>query len=147
MVGRPLLGKRLLQQLGAIGTPEFTRPGDQRAVAGDLIMLGCLGGGDQGDIHDHVIIDIIGDLVCLIQNAVDCRAIDGFGLDAKQLECFLQSFDMYSRLIEMALQSIFQIIVAGLVDYDWERFGDLLLGVIDGAQRMDKKIVQCLDIS
>src|SRR4051812_37477450 len=47
-VGLLFLIERLLQQAGAIVAPELTRPRDQAAVAGDLIMFGGLGGVDQG---------------------------------------------------------------------------------------------------
>ena len=104
VVGHIFLIEILLQKRGAIGAAELLCPGLQRAVAGDLVMLHRLGGGDDGRIEDLLVRDLACNLVGLLQNAVDRGAVDRLRLGAMQLEDLLQPLDMAIGLPAMRFQ-------------------------------------------
>src|SRR4051794_26957274 len=62
-VGLLFLIERLLQDAGAIVASKLPRPGNQAAVAGDLIVLGGLRGVDQGRVKHGLVSDLARDLV------------------------------------------------------------------------------------
>ena len=49
-VGLLFLGKRLVKQSDRVAQAELLRPGAQGAIAGDLVVLDRLGGGEQPGI-------------------------------------------------------------------------------------------------
>src|SRR6202171_1547557 len=63
LVGCLFLIEGLLQNTGAIVAAKLLRPGDQAAVARDLIVLGGLRGVDQSRILHRLIRDFAGDFV------------------------------------------------------------------------------------
>ena len=69
-----------------VGTAEQLRPGDQSAVAGDLVMLDGLRGRDQCGIENHLVGDFAGDVVGLVDDAVDRRAFGALRLKLELLK-------------------------------------------------------------
>ena len=136
----------LLEDGGAVAAAELVRPGDQRAVAGDLVVLDSLRGGDQGGVHDLRIVDVAGDLFGFLDDAVDRRAIDGLGLDVMQLEHLLEPLDVALGFLQVLLEALLQCGVACLADHLRQCLGDLLLGIIDVAQRVHEEIVERFDV-
>ena len=57
---------------------EFLGPGDQRAVAGDLVVLDRLGGCDQRRVQHLLVRDLAGDLLGFLDDSVDRRASRAF---------------------------------------------------------------------
>ena len=57
-------------------------------------MLGGLRGVDQRGIQHRLVLDLAGDFLGFLDDAVDRRAIDRLGLDAMHLEHLLQPLDV-----------------------------------------------------
>src|SRR5262245_9958824 len=63
LVGRLFLVEVLLQQGGAVAAAELLGPGDQAAIAGDLVVLHRLRGGDERRIEHRLVVDLAGDVL------------------------------------------------------------------------------------
>ena len=87
------------------GRPSCGRPGDQRAVARDLVMLDRLRRRDQRRIEHRLVGDLAGDLVGFLDDPVDRRAGNGLGLLAQQLEDLLQPRDLAFGLAQVRLEA------------------------------------------
>src|SRR5215207_8640179 len=75
LVGGLFLVERDGQELGDRTFTEFLGPGDQAAVPGNLVMLHRLRRRNQGGIEHFLVVDLSGDLVGLVDYAVDRRAL------------------------------------------------------------------------
>src|SRR3954451_25280291 len=65
-----------LQHARAIVAAELLRPGDQRPVAGDLIVLNGLRRGSKRGIEHLLVRDLSSDVIGFFDDAVDSRAVD-----------------------------------------------------------------------
>src|SRR6266700_3909706 len=63
LVGRLLFLQGLLEDLGAVIAPELLGPGDQGAIARDLIVLDGLRRGDHGRVENVLVVDIADDVI------------------------------------------------------------------------------------
>ena len=97
------------KQVGAVVATDAARPGDQRAVARDLVVLDGLTGGDERGVQHLLVGDLAGDLVALLQDAVDRRAVDALDLDAVLAEHLLQADDVALGLRQMRLEQPLQL--------------------------------------
>src|SRR4051794_30165557 len=131
LVGRLLLVQVLLKDGSAVAAAELLGPLDQRAVAGNLIVLHGPGGGDQRCVEHLLVVDLAGYVAGLLKDAVDCRAVDLLGFDAVHLEHLLDPLDVAAGLLEMQLEALFQLWIGCLFDHVRQRFLDLLLRIID----------------
>jgi hypothetical protein len=61
-VGLLFLRERFVEKLHGIIQAQQFRPGDQRAVAGDLVVLGGLAGGHETGVANGVLVDPLDDL-------------------------------------------------------------------------------------
>ena len=91
-------------------------------------------------------VDLAGDLLGFLDDAVDRRAIDRLGLGAVHLEHLLQPLHVVLGLVEMGLEALLELRVGRLLDHLRQRFHDLLLGVVDVLQLMHEQVVHGLDV-
>lgn len=110
-------------------------------------MLYRLGGGCQGGIQHILIVDLAGDFVAFLDDAVDGGAIHALDINAMQLEHLLQTLDLAARFQQMRLEPLLQGRGTGLADHLGQGLHDLVFGIIDVAQRMHKQIIQGLDVT
>src|SRR5204863_870382 len=82
-VGVPFFLEVLLEQTGGLLVSELLGPGDQRAVAGNLVVFDGLSGADDAGVEDGLVLDIGHMLLGLGENALDglalfaaCRAVN-----------------------------------------------------------------------
>src|SRR5205807_1713203 len=101
LVGRLLFLERLGEYGCAIVAAELLGPGNQAAVARDLVMLGGLCRVDQRRIEHRLVGDFARCLVGLLDDAVDRGAIDRLYLRTVHLEHFLQALDVLLGLFEV----------------------------------------------
>src|SRR5215207_3578078 len=146
LVGDLFLIERLLQNTGAIVASKLPRPRDQAAVARDLIVLGGLRGIDQGRVQHGLVGDLACDLVGFLDDAVDRRAIDRLHLGAVHAEYLLEALHMRPGFVEMGQKALLELLVGGLFGHFWQRFYELLLGIVDILQLMYEQVVHGLDV-
>ena len=65
---------------------------------------------------------------------------------AVQLEYLLQALHLVLGLAQMRLEALLELRVARLLDHVGQRLHDLVLGVVDVAQRMHEQVVHGLDV-
>ena len=132
---------------GAVVAAELLRPGDQRAVARDLVVLDRLRGGDQRGVEHLLVVDLAGDLVRLLDDAVDRRAVDalrprhrasGTPAPARFTWPLVSARWLWKPCLSCA--------IGRLLDHVGQRLHDLVLGVVDVLQRVDEQIVHRLDV-
>src|ERR1700682_4992133 len=79
LVRRLLLIEVLFEQGRAIVASQLPRPGDQAAVARDLVVLDRLRRGDQSRVQHALVVDLAGNLIGLLEDAVDSWAVHFLG--------------------------------------------------------------------
>jgi hypothetical protein len=84
-VGGLLLFETTPQDRRVLIMSQLFRPGDQRPVAGDLVVLHRLRGGDDADVHDVLALDLAHQVVAFLDDAVDGRALGALRLLIVQL--------------------------------------------------------------
>src|SRR5271166_2012516 len=89
LVRRFLFGQRVPQNLRDVIAPDLLRPRDQGPVAADLIVLDRLPRRDERGVENRFVGDLADDVVRLLYDPVDRRAVDGLGLRSVQLERLL----------------------------------------------------------
>src|SRR5215204_6518307 len=102
LVGGLFLVERGGQELGDRTFTEFLGPGDQAAVPGNLVMLHCLRRRNQGGIEHVLVVDLSGDLVGLVDNAVDRRALGALRALADQFERLLKPLHLLLGFLKVA---------------------------------------------
>src|SRR5215203_1166204 len=93
-VGVLLLHQRRLEQSLGLALPELLRPGDQGAVAGDLVVLDGLSSRDDPGISGWASTERLHDLLAFGNDALDGLALHAFGLLAQTLEHLVQAFHL-----------------------------------------------------
>src|SRR6516225_10235238 len=68
----------LIEQSDGIAQAKLVRPGLQRPVPADLIMLDGLSGGDEAGVKSSGIFEYLHEFLALVDKSVDCIA--GFAL-------------------------------------------------------------------
>ena len=72
------------QQANQIVMSELFSPGNERAVAGNLVMLDRLGIGNDAGIEHGLIVDLPGGFVSFLDQAVDRRTIGALAFATKK---------------------------------------------------------------
>src|SRR5262245_26355389 len=142
LVGRFFLVEVLLQQGGAVAAAELLRPGDQGAIAADLVVLDRLRSRDDRRIEHRLVVDLAGDVFGFLDDAVDGRTIDTLDVLAEDPEHLLEPFHVVLGLAQMALQSLLELRIARLLDHVGQRFHDLVFGVVDVAERVHEQVAR-----
>jgi hypothetical protein len=101
---------------------------------------------DQRGIEHHRVGDLARDLVGFFDDAVDGRALGALRHRFDHFEHAIEPLDLTLGLLEMGPKALFQLGVGGLLDHDWQRLQDLMLGVIDVLQRVHEQLVEGVDI-
>ena len=114
---------------------KLLRPGYQRPIAADFIVLDGLSGGDDGGIEYGLVLNLASDLVGFFDDSVDGWALRPAGFLAELFEHLLKPLDLLVLRDGLSGQRR---------GHGWspclhlgQRFDDLLLGVIDVLQTMD----------
>lgn len=123
----------LLQQLGV---------GADGAVAGHLVVLDPLGGGDEGRIP-HLRLGVLLDrLLALLDQALDGLAGLLVGLLAEGLEGLLKPRHLVLGLRQMLLEGGLEIGRGSGLRHPGQRFGDPILGVLEILELFDQEVAQ-----
>ena len=109
-------------------------------------MLDCLRGGDQGGIEHDLVVDLAGDLLRLVEDAFDRRALGALGLFLQRLESAIEPLDLALGLAKVHLEALLELGIRRLLDHVGQRLLDLVLGVVDVLQRMQKQVFHRRDI-
>jgi hypothetical protein len=94
---RKLLARRLFlievlfEQGRAIVASELPCPGDQAAVARDLVVLDGLRCSDQGGVQDALVLDLAGNLIGFLDDAVDSGLVEQLETCSTRVTWFLVS--------------------------------------------------------
>ena len=115
----------LLENLDDLVMPERNGPGGQGAVGGDLVMLGFLGGGDQGGIA-FIFLD---QLLRFLDEAFHPFTPFAAGLLFERAEDMTKTLDLVSSLALVLLESSTQSLVLRSFGHFWQRFQQLQLGI------------------
>ncbi len=105
LVGSLLLFEIGVEQAYHVVVAKLSRPGDQRAVAGDLIMLDGLRAADDGGVKHVLVIDFAGDFVGFLDQTVDGRTIHASRRLAQPLEHLIEPRDLVLSLAQMRPQA------------------------------------------
>ncbi len=123
---------------------ELLGPGFQRAVAGDLVVLDRLGGGDEAGVERLGALEVLDDGLAFLDDAEDGVAGLAAGGFADQFEHLLQALDMTFGLFEMLLEAGLQLGRLGRLGHLGQRLDDLLFGVIDVLEGIEEQVVERL---
>jgi hypothetical protein len=107
---------------------ELFRPGDQSAVARDLIVLDRLRRADDGRVKHVLVGHFAGDLIAFLDQAVNGGAFDALRLLAQLLERLVETLDLVLRFFKVVLEALREIPVRRLADQFRQRLNDLVLG-------------------
>src|SRR3954453_11133893 len=113
-VGRLLLIQVLLEELRAVVVAQLFRPGDQGAVAGDLVMLHRLCGGQDGGVANLRVFDFAHEFLRLFGDPVDGRTVDALRLGAVLPEYLFQALDLVSGLFQVELKRLAKLRIGRL---------------------------------
>src|SRR6202167_5847651 len=116
-------------------------PRDQGAVARHLIMLDRLSVRYNRNVEYGLVSDLVRCLIGFLNDAIDRGAGRTFRLLTKFGKSTFQTFDLFSRLLEMVLQAGLKTSVRRFVDHFRQRLLNLLLRVIDVLQLMEKQVL------
>ena len=95
---------------------EFVRPGNQRAVTCDLIVLDGLRRADNGRVQHILVSDLASHVVGFGDQPVDSRAFDTLGFLAEKLEDLVKPGDLLFGFSEVILKSLGQVSVGRFLD-------------------------------
>src|SRR5215210_2922939 len=146
LICRLLLIQGLLQHARAVLAAELLRPGNQGAVAGNLVVLHRLRGRQESRVERVFIRHLAGNFVRLLHEPVESRAIYAFGRMPVHLEDLLEPRNLILCLLEVSLKATAQLRVGGLVDHLGQSLRDLVLGVVDVLQLMHEQVIKALDV-
>src|SRR6476646_1130872 len=104
-IDRFFLIEVLLQQGCAVVTPQLFGPGDQRAVARDLIVFDGLRRSDERGVENGFVLHLAGHLFGLVDDAVDRWTIHAPRFLAEQLEDLLQAHHLVLRLTQVRFKT------------------------------------------
>ena len=109
-------------------------------------MLDSLRRGDERGVENRFVLDLAGHILGLVDDAVDGGTIHHLGLFAMQPEDLFHTHHVVFGLAQMRLEILLELRIACLLDHLWQGLHDLLLGVIDVAQRVHEQIVHGFDV-
>jgi hypothetical protein len=100
-VGGFFFGERRFKQRNRVGQSELVGPGDQRAVAGDLVVLDGLCRGDEASVQSGRALELLNDFLALCEDSLDCFA--GFAASwlADQFENLFEAIDLALGFVAM----------------------------------------------
>src|SRR3712207_3313637 len=117
LIGRLFLIQDLVQDAGAIVAAELLGPSHESAVAGDLVMLHGLSGGQKSSVENLRIGDLARDFLSLVDDAVDGRAGHALRIVAMHAEDLLDHLNLLLGFSEMSLERLLQLRVGDLFDH------------------------------
>ena len=111
MIGGFLFLERLFEKRHNFVVSEQPRPRDAGSVGANLVMLGALGGRDQGSVHRGRLGILFHQLGALFDDAG--HAVTGLGLrrHVERAEDVFEARDMLASLFEMRLERVAQTIM------------------------------------
>ena len=100
-----LLIERLLEQRNAVIAADLFRPRDERAVAKSFRSARRLAPQRWRCVQDRFVVDLSGNVFRFINDFIDGRAIDPFGLFSEVLEHLFQPLHIIFGLLQVALEA------------------------------------------
>ena len=76
-------------------------------------MLDRLCRGDESSIENRFFLDLAGDFIGFLEDAVDRRTIDALGLLARQLKNLFQALYVILCLAQVSLETLLELRIAG----------------------------------
>ena len=83
-----------------------SRPGDQRAVGRDLVVLGPLAGGDQARVHRRLIEVLFHNRLAFFDDAGNAFAVLATNLLREPFEDLFQPLDLTLRFLEVRFKGL-----------------------------------------
>jgi len=101
-----LLVEVLFEQVDDLGLAERAREVDHPLVGRDLEVLGLRGGARMDDVLQLRRVDLLGDLVVILRQALERGALLRVGILSQDRERLLEVRHVTARLREMALDAL-----------------------------------------
>src|SRR5437588_696941 len=141
----------LLVEVGGQETDHFVMtelfgPGNQRAVAADLVVFDSLRARDDRRIEHSLVSYLAGYFFGFLDQTINGRALGTARLLLELQKHLVQPLDLLIGLLEMRLQTGREIAVGRLIDHLRQRLRDLLLCIINILQAVQEQAVHCLDV-
>ena len=121
---------------------ELPRPGLQRAVAGDLVVLHGLAGGDEAGVERVVALELVHDLLGFVDDSDDRVAGLAAGGAAHRFEDLVQSLDLAFGLVPVCLKRLLELGSRRFLRHLRQGPKNLLLGEIDVLQRLGEQLLE-----
>src|SRR5262249_10898714 len=136
LIGRLFLVQGLIEQGRRIVAAHLLGPRNERSVTRHLVVFDRLRGSNERRVEHGLVLDFAGNILGLFDDAIDRRAVDALGLLPEQIEYLIKPFYVIFGFAQVGLKSLFELRITRLLDHFRQRFHDLLLGVVDVAQRV-----------
>src|SRR5829696_4839835 len=134
-----LLNERLLEQTLRFREAQLLGPGEQGAVAGDLVMLHGLSRRNQTSIESLPALERLQDLLALLDDALNGLAFNTLGLRAHDLEHLLQALHLALGFSQVNGECAPKLIRLGRLCHLWQGFEDGILGEVGVLRLVDEK--------
>src|SRR5215207_10004663 len=134
-----LLNERLLEQTLRFREPQLLGPGEQGAVAGDLVMLHRLSRRNQTRIRSLAALERLQDLLALLDDALNGLAFDTLGLLAHDLKHPLQALHLSLGFSQVNGECAPKLIRLGRFCHLWQGFEDGILGEVGVFELVDEE--------
>ena len=113
LVGGLLFLERLLEQCHRLGETEFIGPGDERAIAGDLVVLNRIARRNQACVDRGRFREFLDDFLTFGDNSLDCLAGLALSALADDLEDLLQTLDLAFGLLLVFQETLSELLGLG----------------------------------
>src|SRR4030095_1829676 len=146
-----LVGGLLLLEVGVEKTDhvivaKFLGPGDERAITRNLVMLDSLRTADNRGTQHLGVVHFTGNLVGLLDKAVNCGTVDAPRGLTELREDLLQPSNLAFGFVQMTAKAGRELAIGRLLDQLRKCLYDLVLGVNDIPQRVQEKVVHGFDV-
>src|SRR5664279_793869 len=125
-----------LQQGYGFFQPQLMRPGFQRPVPRNFVMLDGLRRSRETGVSGLCLAEFSGYFIAFANNALDGLAWGALGLAADHLKHAFEPGDMTLGLREVFFKRVLEVLRMGGFDHLWEGLGYRILGVIRVLQLM-----------
>ena len=119
---------------------ELPGEGAGAAVAGNLVVLNTLRGGDQSGIHDLGLGLFTHDFLAFLQQTFHGPAFFALGTDIQGLAHLLQSLHVSLGLFQVLLEALLKLGVGRSLRHLGQGFDNLVFRVVEVAQLLYEKV-------
>src|SRR5690606_12266375 len=143
-VGSFLLFERLRELLVVLGEAEHFGEGCGGAIAGDLVMLDALRGGDDGRIAYVGLLGFLDDILAFGDQAAHRFTDYASHSLIVPLQDFLDSVALPHRLLQMLFERLLELRMLRFLSHLRERLDELIFSVIKVSELVYVQVLQVL---